>query len=206
MNRAYLAKVSSGRAFCPSPLSSWLQGMSEAGGSPEERLCWWRCLIMWQESRFGERESSWIRDSTMSSVDCEMSTLSTAKIPDTHSWTVATDALRDGGMKRRFWKSNLRAQKHQLRKVNACVAFWNRQNRECFSPLHSSLEPIPDEISPWWPGWWTCSWAACLQAWETKELPFQIVCSILPMPLESPGVSVKMIFCQKSIMVHLIWK
>lgn len=59
---------------------------------------------MWQERRFGERESSWIRDSTMSSVDCEISTLSTAKIPDTHSWTVATDAFGDGGYEKAIMK------------------------------------------------------------------------------------------------------
>lgn len=53
---------------------------------------------MWQERRCGVRESSWTRDRTMSSVDWEMSTLSTARIPDTHSWTVATDAWMSRGL------------------------------------------------------------------------------------------------------------
>ncbi len=89
-----LAKVSSGWAFCASPLASWLPSASAVGGSFGEGLCWWRRRIVWQERRCGERESSWIRDRTMSSVDWETSTLSTARIPDTHSWTVATDAWR----------------------------------------------------------------------------------------------------------------
>ena len=89
-----LAKVSSGRAFCASPLGSWLPTMSAVGGSFEEGLCRCRRRIVWQERRCGERESSWTRDRTISSVDWETSTLSTARIPDTHSWTVATDAWR----------------------------------------------------------------------------------------------------------------
>lgn len=61
---------------------------------------------MWQERRCGERESSWTRDKTMSSVDWEISTLSTARIPETHSCTMATDTWRESEGAETFHCSN----------------------------------------------------------------------------------------------------
>lgn len=81
---AYLANVSSGRFFVclPSLSSSGAEALS-----PSLNL-----LIVEQETKFGEKESSWMRDRTMSSVDWEISTRRMARMPDTHSWTVLTTA------------------------------------------------------------------------------------------------------------------
>lgn len=80
----YLENVSSGKFFIcfPSLCSSSAELLS-----PSLSL-----LITGQEIKYGEKESSWIRERTISSVDWEIRTLKMARIPDIHSWTVLTDA------------------------------------------------------------------------------------------------------------------
>lgn len=81
----YLENVSSGGYFtCLTSVRSSSVGTLF---SPHLSL-----LIAWHEIKYGEKESSCIRDRTMSSVDCEIRTLRIAKIPEIHSWTVLTDA------------------------------------------------------------------------------------------------------------------
>ena len=80
---AYLVNVSSGKFFVclPSLCSSRAEVLS-----PSLNL-----LIVGQDTKCGEKESSWMRDRTMSSVDWEISTRRMARMPDTHSWTALTD-------------------------------------------------------------------------------------------------------------------
>lgn len=83
--REYLENVSSGGYF------TCLTSVRSSGVDPlfSSHLS---LLITWHEIKYGEKESSCIRDRTMSSVDCEIRTLRIAKIPEIHSWTVLTDA------------------------------------------------------------------------------------------------------------------